>query len=134
MNPKFHWAANEVPIVALTFGPNTVPAILPNSHGVGVHAPNPSTVTPLRLVATTTSTTFLVAWFVFTHVPASAALGGGGTGVAGLAVAACAGIRVDSSVAATASELTSAAVAARRIPLIWVAPILERNGRPFRRR
>jgi hypothetical protein len=64
------------------------------------------------------STMLLVAWLVFTHVPASAALGGGGTGVAGPAVAACAGTRADSSVAATAVALISAAVAARQVRLI----------------
>jgi hypothetical protein len=80
------------------------------------------------------STTFFVAWLVFTHVPASAALGGGGTGVAGLAVAACAGTRVDSSVAATAVALISAAVAARRVRLMWVAPIFERTARLSGRR
>jgi hypothetical protein len=111
-----------------------VPAILPNSHGVGLHAPNPSTAIPLELVATTMSTTLFVAWFVFTHVPASAALGGGGTGVAALAVAACAGARADSSVATAAIELISAAVAARRIRLMWVAPLVERNGQPSGRR
>jgi hypothetical protein len=77
------------------------------------------------------STTFFVAWFVFTHVPASAAFGRGGTGVAGLAVAACAGARVDSSVAATAVELISAAVAARQVRLMWVAPVLSGAAEPF---
>jgi len=66
------------------------------------------------------STRFLVAWFVFAQVPASAAVGDGGTGVAGLAVMACAAARVDSSVAATVIELISAAVAARQVRLILV--------------
>jgi len=120
--------------VALTFGPNTVPAILPNSHGIGLQAPNPSTAIPLGLVATTMSTMLFVAWLVFTHVPARAALGGGGTGVSGLAVAARAGARADSSIAAAAVALISAAVAARRVRLIWIAPLVERNSQPSGRR
>jgi hypothetical protein len=103
--------------LALTFGPNTVPAILPHSHGDGLQAPNPSTVIPLAVAATTRSTMFFVAWFVFTHVPARAVLGAGGTGVAGPAVTACAGVRDDSSAAAATVELISAAVTARQLRL-----------------
>jgi hypothetical protein len=56
---------------------------------------------------------FFVAWFMFTHVPARAAFGAGGTGVA---VAACAGDPVSN--AATATELTTAAVTARQVRFI----------------
>ena len=130
--PKFHCASNEVPVAALTFGPNTVPAILPHSHGDGLQAPNPSTVSVRLEVATTKSTTFLVAWFVFTHVPASALLGVGGTEVVGPAVAAVAdGGAASSAAAVTAVELISAAVTARQVRLMCIAPVFGRNGQPF---
>jgi hypothetical protein len=61
-------------------------------------------------------TTSLVAWFVFTHVPARAELGGGGTGVA---VAACAGDEdVSSAAAVTAAALIVDAVTARQVRLM----------------
>jgi hypothetical protein len=53
---------------------------------------------------------------VFTQVPERAELGAGGTAVAGLVVAACAGVN-DSIAAATAAPLTSAVVAARQVRL-----------------
>jgi hypothetical protein len=71
---------------------------------------------------------FLVAWFVFTHVPARAVLGGGGTGVA---VAACAGGRVSSTAAVTAAELISAAVTARRVRFIEFFPSSSEMASPF---
>jgi hypothetical protein len=80
------------------------------------------------LVETMRSTMFVVAWFVFTHVPVSAVLGGGGTGVA---VDACAGDKVNSADAVTAAKLISAAVTPRQVRFIEFVPSSSEMASPF---
>jgi hypothetical protein len=71
---------------------------------------------------------FVVAWFVFTHVPARATFGAGGTGVA---VAACAGDPVSNAAAVIAAELTTAAVTARQVRFIEFIPSSSEMASPF---
>src|SRR5579863_7726362 len=82
--------------------------MLPHSHDVGSQAPKPSTKIPPPLAVTTMFLTLLVAGLVLAHVPNRTELGAGGTGLAS------AGADDDSSVAATAVDVISAAMTARR--------------------
>ena len=114
--PKFQLASKEFPVDALTFGPKTVPGMLPHWHGVGLQAPKPSTMIPPPLGETTMATTLLVAGFVFFHVPNRTGFGPGGVGLAS------AGTEDDSSAAATAVVVMSAAMAARGVSFTRCSP------------